>query len=136
MILSHQAIAAMEPTGLDCIESGNNTTDWKVHRQANGTMKFSIYKTKSEYDRMTCGSRWGCDVHVYSELTFEEDVRLVLKIESVNLTYQGKWNTLRIDLTSKNQYDRYKGLLSYPAKNEIGEWYIVNRNLNCSLHYN
>ena len=134
MFVGHQAIAAMEPTDIDCIESGNNSTTWKVHRQDNGPMKFSIYKTRREYDRMTCGSRWGCDVHIYTELTFEEDTKLAFKIENVNLTYQGKRNTVRIDLTSKNQYDRYKTLLSYPAKNEIGEWYIVNRNLTCSLY--
>jgi hypothetical protein len=134
MIFSHQVFAAVEPTGIDCIENGNNSTAWKVHRQDNRSKKLSIYKNISEYDRMTCGSRWGCDVHVYSELSFEEDIKLVLRIENVNLTYQGKRNTLRIDLTSKTPYDRYKALLSYPAKNEIGEWYIVNRNLTCSLH--
>ncbi len=136
MILSHHAIAAIEPTVIDCVENGNNSTDWKIHRQDNGPLKLSIYKTIKEYDRMTCGSRWGCDVHVYTELSYEEDTKLVFKIENVNLTYQGKRNTLRIDLTSKDQYDRYKALLSYPAKNEIGEWYIVNRNLSCSLRYN
>ncbi|MCM0605788.1 MAG: hypothetical protein KA715_06825 [Xanthomonadaceae bacterium] len=135
IFISVNAFATNEPNRVHCYESKNNETAWEISRSDSGALRLSVLKKHQDFDRMTCGSRWGCDVHNYWEAIYEEHVKIILKHDA-GLIYQGKRNTLRINLISKNEKQDYDASISYPAKYLTGEWYIVNRKLFCSLIFN